>query len=442
MNQFSSLTDALAWLDSHVDYERVTPTRRALPSLEGMHGALSVLGDPQRDIRSIHITGTNGKGSTTAMITSLLIEAGLRVGTYTSPNLHLVNERIAINGQLISDRTLQDLLGRLRDASTLFPTPLTRFELLTVAALLHFADEAVDVAVVEVGIGGTWDSTNVIGADVAVITTVSLDHMQVLGDTTEEIARDKAGIISPGAVVIVGDLTEELVAIVDDIARGVAADRVEVFGRDYGVTRNVVAIGGRLVDVFDSEAHYSDVMVPLHGPHQGRNAAIAIAATNAFLGFNLGEEVVDAGLAEVRVPGRLEVLGRAPLVIVDGAHNPAGAKVVAEALDEGFSVEGSKILVVGMLSGRDPRAILEPLAAIGFSLAIIVEPNSPRAMPAEEIAAAVTALGMESLVGLDAPSASREALDRAGADGLVLATGSLYVVAPARLALRELLADR
>ena len=171
MSGFSSIDEALAWLDDHIDFERVAPTRRALPSLEGMHGALGILGEPQRDIRTIHVTGTNGKGSTSAIIAALLLEAGLRVGTYTSPNVHLVNERIAVNGQMIPDGTLRDLLGRLADAEASFPVALTRFEILTLAALVHFADEAVDVAVVEVGIGGTWYSTNVLGAEVAVITT-------------------------------------------------------------------------------------------------------------------------------------------------------------------------------------------------------------------------------------------------------------------------------
>ena len=442
MSGFSSIDDALAWLDDHIDFERVAPTRRALPSLEGMHGALGILGEPQRDIRTIHVTGTNGKGSTSAIIAALLLEAGLRVGTYTSPNVHLVNERIAVNGQMIPDGTLRDLLGRLADAEASFPVALTRFEILTLAALVHFADEAVDVAVVEVGIGGTWDSTNVLGAEVAVITTVALDHTQVLGNTPAEIARDKAGIVSPGSVVVIGDLDDELVAIVTEVAEGVAAERIEVFGRDFGIKANALAVGGRMVELFATGTSYSEVMVPLHGAHQGRNAAVAVAAANAFLGFSLGEDVIDAGLAEVRVPGRLEVLGRKPLVMVDGAHNPAGARVLAASLVEGFNVDGPRVAILGMLEGRDPAAMLEPLVSVGFSRLVIVEPVSPRAMSAKKIEGAATRLGIETLVRTDIAQACAEALSTVGEDGMVLATGALDVVGPARLALRELLANR
>jgi dihydrofolate synthase/folylpolyglutamate synthase len=442
LSRFSTLDHALAWLDEHIDYESVAPTRRDLPSLEGMYAALAILGEPQRDIRSIHVTGTNGKGSTTAMIAGLLLEAGLRVGTYTSPNVHLVNERITVNGELIPDKTLCELLGRLADAESMFPVVLTRFELLTLAALVHFADEAVDVAVVEVGIGGTWDSTNVIGAEVAVITTIALDHMQVLGDTPAAIARDKAGIISPGSIVVIGDVDEELAGIISEVAEGAVAERVASFGIDFGLRANTLAVGGRLVDIYDAEASYSEVMVPLHGPHQGRNAAIAVAAANAFLGFSLGEEVIDAGMDGVRVPGRLEVLGRKPLVIVDGAHNPAGAQVLAEALIEGFQVEGSRIALIGMLEGRDPVALLEPLTIAGFTTFFVVQPASPRAMELQRVDEAARSLGATATPYLDLWEACDDALTAVGENGMVLATGSLYVVGPARLALREIITKR
>ena len=206
-DHFASLDEALGWLDAHIDYERVAPTRRALPSLDGVRSALRLLGDPQEAYTSIHVTGTNGKGSTTAVIAAILSEAGLAVGTYTSPNLHRVNERIGRNLEAISDEELVDLLNRLATVEPQLDEPLTRFELLTVAALAHFADEAVDVAVVEVGLGGTWDSTNALDGDVAVITSVSLDHVQVLGTTPEEIAADKAGIIKPGATAVIGPVS-------------------------------------------------------------------------------------------------------------------------------------------------------------------------------------------------------------------------------------------
>ena len=201
----ASLSEAVSWLDGHIDYERVAPTRRLLPSLAGVEAALELLGRPERSYPVIHVTGTNGKGSTTAMISSLLVELGLRVGTYTSPNLHRVNERIAVDERPIEDEDLIELLGRLVQIEPLLDERLTRFELLTVAAFEHFADVAVDVAVIEVGLGGTWDSTNVVDGRVCVLTNIALDHMAVLGDTPEEIARDKSGIITPGSTVVLGE---------------------------------------------------------------------------------------------------------------------------------------------------------------------------------------------------------------------------------------------
>lgn len=442
MSEFANLQQALSWLDSHIDYERIAPKRRALPSLEGMYQALEALGQPQRDFRSIHVTGTNGKGSTSAMMSALLVEQGLRVGTYTSPNLHLVNERISINGQMIADTVLCDLLGRLSDAEGAFPTKLTRFELLTLAAFVHFADEAVDVAVVEVGIGGSWDSTNVLGAEVAVITTVSLDHTQVLGDTVEAIATDKAGIISPGATVIVGDLDQALVDRVREIAEGVAAEKVSVFGTDFGVNSNVVAVGGRLLDLYDAQVRYSEVAVPLHGGHQGHNAAVALAAVNAFLGFAIDEDVVDVGFGQVRVPGRLEVLGRNPLTIIDGAHNPAGTRALGDAIEEGFSVEGDKVVIIGMLEGRSAHDVLEPLVPLGIHKVFVVEPQSPRAMAADTLMAAAQAFSLEAVKSVSIDEACAMALEESGDEGLLLVTGSLYVVGPARLILRERFANR
>jgi dihydrofolate synthase/folylpolyglutamate synthase len=242
--------------------------------------------------------------------------------------------------------------------------------------------------------------------------------------------------------VVIGDVDEELAGIISEVAEGAVAERVASFGIDFGLRANTLAVGGRLVDIYDAEASYSEVMVPLHGPHQGRNAAIAVAAANAFLGFSLGEEVIDAGMDGVRVPGRLEVLGRKPLVIVDGAHNPAGAQVLAEALIEGFQVEGSRIALIGMLEGRDPVALLEPLTIAGFTTFFVVQPASPRAMELQRVDEAARSLGATATPYLDLWEACDDALTAVGENGMVLATGSLYVVGPARLALREIITKR
>ena len=246
---FTDLPDALAWLDSHVDFESAMPTRRTLPSLDRMRALATLLGEPQTAYPVIHITGTNGKGSTAAMATSLLSARGLRVGTYTSPNLSRVNERISRNGEPIDDEAFTDVLDSLARIEPLMDEPPTRFELLTAAALTWFADEAVDVAVVEVGLGGTWDCTNVVHAAVAVVTNISYDHTEVLGPTLEDIARDKAGIFTAGCRPSWGRPIPTLVALFRQAATEAGAEEFWARGIDFACTSNRLAVGGRLVDL-------------------------------------------------------------------------------------------------------------------------------------------------------------------------------------------------
>ena len=198
--RFRSYVEALTWLESHVDFERLAPNRQPVPTLQPIVDTLALLADPQMDYPTVHITGTNGKGTTTTLTSALLSSTGLRVGTFTSPDLHAINERIAVNAEPVDDESLIGLLSRLADVESVSGVVLTRFELLTVAALLHFSDEGVDVAVIEVGMGGTWDSTNVINSNVAVLTNVDLDHTAVLGPTISAIANDKVGIFRSRAV--------------------------------------------------------------------------------------------------------------------------------------------------------------------------------------------------------------------------------------------------
>ncbi len=429
---FDHLEDALAWLDSHIDFERAMPRRRAVPTLDRMRALTALLGEPQDTIPSIHITGTNGKGSTSAMATALLMAKGLTVGTYTSPNLHVVAERLARNGVPIDDRSLTDVLTELAMLESLLPERPTRFELLTAAALSWFDTEAVDAMVVEVGLGGTWDCTNVVHGDVAVLTNVSFDHTDVLGPTLEGIAADKAGIIEPGSRVVVGEMPPELVEIVVGYAAAVGAASVWVADRDFGLAANRVAVGGRLVTLWTPGGRYEDVLIPLHGAHQGRNASVALAAAEAFFDDPLAPDVVEEGFATVRVPGRLEVLGRRPLLLVDGAHNAAGMASLGDALTEEFAVDGVTVAVVGMLSGRDPSAMLAPLASAGVSAIVACEPESPRAMPVTAVSEAGRALGLAAYEEPDVRAALRVARGMVGADGAVVVAGSLYVVGAAR----------
>jgi dihydrofolate synthase / folylpolyglutamate synthase len=429
---FRGLDEALGWLAGHVDYERSAPTRRDVPTLAPVFDALHALGDPQSDLACVHVTGTNGKGSTTAMAAALLEATGRRVGTYTSPDLHAVNERICVAGSPIDDASLTVLLGRLSDLEQEMDARLTRFELLTVGALLHFADEAVDAAVVEVGLGGTWDATNVVQGRVAVVTNVSLDHTEVLGDTVEAIARDKAGIVKPESVAVLGDDVETTLVLQADLAREHGAIDVWRRGAELCMARNDLAVGGRLVTIATPLGAHEDVFVSLHGRHQGANALCAVAAAEAFGSTGLSDDVVAEALGAIRVPGRLEVVHVDPTVLIDGAHNPAGAVVLADALEESFVVEGTRRVVVGMLTGRDPTALLSPLSAVGVDVAYCCEPATPRALAAGAVADAARRLGMDAHVWQDPPRALDAALEDASRDDLVVVTGSFYVVGAVR----------
>lgn len=437
MPPFTSLGEALAWLDAHVDFESTVPSRRSLPTLERMWEIVALLGEPQLAYPSIHLTGTNGKGSTASMVTALLGAMGLRAGTYTSPNLSRVNERLAIAGEAIDDPALLEELEALAALEPLLADRPTRFELLTAAAFRWFADEAVDAAVVEVGIGGTWDCTNVVDGAVAVLTNVSFDHTEVLGPTLEGIARDKAGIVKAGSTVVIGETDPDLVAVVRQAADEAGAGEIWVRGEEFDCTANRLAVGGRLVDLRTPAGSYDEVLVPLHGPHQGRNAACALAAAEAFFGAPLDRSVVAEGFAAVRVPGRLEVVGRRPLCLVDGAHNVAGTEALAAALVEGFDVGGGAVAVVGLLGGRDPSAMLSPLGAAGVGTIVACAPRSPRALPAEVVAEAARALGLQVATAGSVPDAVTLARSLVPDDGLLLVTGSLYVVADARALLLE-----
>ena len=434
---FSSLTEAAAWLDGHIDFESKTPSRRALPTLDPIRQLAHLMGNPERTYPSVHLTGTNGKGSTAAMITSLLAAMGLSVGTYSSPNLTRINERITRNGEQIDDESFAMTLSTLAALEPLMSDRPTRFDLLTAAALAWFADVAVDVAVIEVGVGGTWDSTNVVDAKVSVVTNISYDHTEVLGPTLEGIAQDKAGIVKPGGIAVVGETDPNLVSIIEAKAREAGATDVWVAGRDFACAANRLAVGGRLVDLVTPGGSYGDVLVSLNGPHQGVNAACALAAAEAFFGRPLDEEVVEEGLGTVKMPGRLEIVGRHPLVLVDGAHNVAGMQALAAALAEGFAVDGPTVGVIGLLRGRDPSAMLSAIAPIGIRTLFACAPDSPRAIAPEVIAEAGRALGLDVEVAGSVNEAVLAARSQVPDDGMLFVAGSLYVVADARTLLLD-----
>lgn len=425
--------EAVAWLDAQVNLEAlVTPGRTRTPSLEPVRELLGLLGDPHREFPIVHLTGTNGKTSTARMITRLLEVAGLSVGTYTSPDLEKINERMSLNGAPISDREFAEQVSAVAGVVPFMQLKPSRFDLLTAMAYRWFAEIAVHAAVVEVGLFGLWDSTNAADGQVAVITNVGFDHLDYL-PTREEIAKEKVGIVKKGAILVLGETDEELAPIF------AAAPAEEVWrrGEEFVVLENEIAVGGRLLTLRTPSALYDEVFLRLHGDFQGENAAIALAAAEAFLGEPLGHDLVVEAFGTVTSPGRVEVMGREPLCVLDGAHNPSGASALASTIEQEFDPPGTWTLVMGSLRPHDPAEFLDALSLPELRRVIACEPRSPRAVPAAEIAAAAAAAGYEAELAGSAADALGRALALSSQSDGVLVTGSLYVVGEARTALRR-----
>jgi dihydrofolate synthase/folylpolyglutamate synthase len=439
------LGDALAWLDGHQNLERMTASvaagRPVPPDLSRMSSLMELLDHPERSAPVIHITGTNGKTSTARAVTSLLGARGLRAGTFTSPHLSSINERIAVSGPSdtgpvvatpISDADLAAVLSSLAGYESMLNARLTWFELMTAAAFLWFADQPVDVMVLEVGMGGRWDATNVATASVAVVTNVGTDHIEFLGPSKVDIAREKAGIAKPSSTLVVGSPSAELMPVFE--AAGAAALWLE--GRDFFVERNDLAVGGRALSLRTPAASYEDVWLDLHGSHQGHNFACAVAAVEAFFDAPTKDELVREAAASVSSPGRMELVSRSPLILLDGAKNIEGAMASAATIAEEFGPDRQVILVVGMLGGvaKEPAAMLSALGVGGPSVRLVVAcpAPSPRSVDAALVADAARRLGCGAI---EAPGVE-EALDAARADAgdhdVIVVTGSLYVVGAAR----------
>jgi dihydrofolate synthase/folylpolyglutamate synthase len=427
----TELAEALAYLDGHVNFE-TAPARRSAPTLDRITALCALLGDPQRSAPVVHLTGTNGKGSTARMTSALLQAHGLTVGTYTSPHLERLNERMVRDGEPIADEELASALLALAPLEEHLGERLTHFELLTAAAFMWFADMAVDAAVVEVGMGGRWDATNVADGLVAVVTNVGLDHAEVIGPTRVEIATEKAGIVKRGSTLILGETDPEVMA--PFLAREAAAR----WRRDaeFGCVASALAHGGRLVELRTPSANYDEVFIPLHGPHQSDNAACAIAAAEAFFGRPLDIDVVREAFAAVRVPGRFEIVSRSPLIVLDGAHNPDGARALARTLEEDFAGRSPDVVVGGFTAGRDPTEMFAALGVAGSRLVVACRPPHPRGLPAETVAEAARAFGVAAEVAPSVSAAVARAVQVVGEADFVLVTGSLYVVGEARSALR------
>ena len=434
---------ALAYLDRHTNLEgsradRFVPAPK-MPtagdvdglSVEPMRELMAALGDPQDAYRTLHLTGTNGKGSTARSIDSILRAMDLSVGLYTSPNLDKVNERLRWDGADIADEDFGRVIGLLASVEPLIGHIPSRFELLTAAAFVWFAEQGADVAVIEVGLLGRFDATNVVEADVAVITNVGKDHTDGADGWERTVASEKAGIIKPASQVVLGSPMDDLLPVFE----AEPSAGVWEAGRDFEILTNELALGGRIIDLRTPGETYDQLFVPAHGRHQGDNAATAVVAVEAFFDRPTPEELVTEGLAEVRLPGRFEIVDREPTIILDGAHNPDGAAAAYRTLTEGFARLGSWVLVVGMLSGKDPVEMLRALGASDFDAVICTEPDWSRAIRAEEIAAAAFVLGLSPEVVRKPVEALARARAVTAADDLILVAGSLYVVGEVRSSL-------
>lgn len=434
----TELREARAWLEAHVNLETGVGVpagasrRLTAPTLDRIGALVELLGSPHLAYPAVHLTGTNGKTSVAGMTAGLLAASGLSVGSFTSPHLERVNERIAWNGEPIGDADLDELLARVAEVEPFLSDRPSYFEILTAAALARFSDLAVDAAVVEVGLGGTWDATNVVGGNVAVVTNVSIDHVEYLGPTREDIAAEKAGIVKDGATLVLGENDPALVPIFLD--RGAA--RLVTRGVDFGVRANAPAHGGRLVELFTPGASYPGLFLALHGSHQADNAAAALAAAECFLERPLDAELVAEAFASAHSPGRLEVVGHQPLVLLDGAHNVAGAHALVAALVEEFPAT-PRTLVVGLLREKEPHEMLAALGAATVDRLVCCRPPSSRGLDPEAVAGAAVDLGLDrgrvSVVD-SVVDALRYARATTRPDGQVVVAGSLYVVGAARAA--------
>jgi dihydrofolate synthase / folylpolyglutamate synthase len=425
------------------------PETRLEPSLDRIRAFTELLGDPQRAYPVIHLTGTNGKTSTSRMIDTLLRAHDLRTGRFTSPHLERINERICIDGEPLTDeefvRAFNDVAPytHLVDASQ--PHPLSFFEAIVGMAYAAFADAPVDVAVVEVGLGGAWDATNVADGVVAVVTPIGVDHAHLLGDTPDVIAVEKAGIIKPGATAV---LTEQLPGPAEVLLRrcaDVGATPVRE-GLEFGVVSRVPAVGGQLLSLRGLHREYDDVFLPLYGAHQAQNAVAALVAVEAFFQDRpLDDELVRDAFARATSPGRLEIIRRSPMILLDAAHNPHGAERAAEALEDSFAFS-PLIGVVGVMADKEYEGVL---AAFEPHLAHVVctQNSTARALPASQLAVSAREIFGDDRVSV-APRLD-DAIDQATAlaeedasgasigSGAVLVTGSVVTVGEARAMLRH-----
>ncbi len=416
------------------------PENKLRPRLEPTARAVELLGDPQKAYRVIHVTGTNGKTSTTRFIERILREFGLRTGRFTSPHLVRLNERMSIEGEPVSDQALSEVwadtepLLAIVDAEleATGETRLTFFEALAALGFAVFADAPVDVLVLEVGMGGQWDSTNVADGDVAIFTPISIDHAERLGSTIQEIAKTKSGIIKPDAIVLSSAQTREAEAVLSAKAAEIG-ESFAIYGKDFEAFNISKEKSGQRFSVRTLAGEYHDLFIPLHGEYQVENAALAICAAEAFVGGGsqrISEDVLRVALADFSSPGRLQIISREPLTILDAAHNPDGARSLARALRDSFDSPRT-VAVLSILEEKDASGFFEELRQAPIDQVIVTKSTSPRAMDIANL----TNLAREYFTSVtNAPSvfsAMEAAKKIVASDGAIVVAGSITLVGDA-----------
>ncbi len=424
------------------------PESKIEPSLDRISALVDALGAPQLSYPTVHIGGTNGKTSTSRMVDALFSELDYRTGRFTSPHLESFLERISIKGEAIAPAeliaTYNDIALYLDLIDSRSDIPISYFEALTAMAFVAFAEHPVDIGIIEVGMGGDWDATNIVQSAVSVLMPIGLDHMEYLGETIEEIARTKAGIIKPESHVVLAAQEPEVARILlEKVVEKSAIPYRE--GLEFALIKRDIAVGGQLISVRGVHSEYTDIYLPLHGAHQAANAAVAIATVEAFVGVALDEELVRAAFARVSSPGRLEILHRDPTVIIDAAHNPHGATALADTIRNEFDFE-SIFCVLGILGEKDVKGVLKALEPVVDRL-IVTKSDSPRALPVAELfAVAVQVFGNDRVFKEDdLNSAITYAMEQATlinqvSDGVsaVVITGSVVTAGSAREILRKI----
>lgn len=422
------------------------PETRLEPSLDRIQALCDLMGDPQNAYRVIQLTGTNGKTSTGRMIDSLLTALGLRTGRFTSPHLQRINERISLDGEPLSDEQFVDAFADVAVYAELVDQsqehPLSFFEMLVGMAYAAFADAPVDVGVVEVGMGGSWDATSVVDAEVAVVTPIGIDHANYLGTDVLDIANEKAGIIKPGARVVIGEQEDSVLEVLVRRAAEVGAP-IAVAGRDFGVESRLAAVGGQQFTIQGLSGRYEDILLPLHGEFQAHNAAIALAAVESLTGGReLSIDAVREGFGAVTSPGRLEVVRRSPTVIVDAAHNPHGVRAMVDAITSEFTFS-PLVGVVGIMADKEAEEILHILEPV-LAHIICTQNSTERSLPAGDLAEmAADIFGANRVTRADRlddaleqaiilADASGEQFEDAIGSGGIVVTGSVVTVGEAR----------